>query len=388
VRATTVSRRTNGLLLIPQEISFPAAEPAGDDDAQVDPFIEDLTEHLVAQVEQAGSAAAAAPYLIQASYEYLDRVRWMQMHDSQNDYAERDLRKEAVERLARGFDMPVEVLLGLGSTNHWAARQILDDMWKSHGAPVAEQWCDELTEVFLRPGLREAGYDGWRQVVIGYDESQVVVKPDRSDDADKAHDRGAIGDPGYRVMKNIPESYAQTDEERERWLAIKLRNPQLLPGVDIEPVPEEGPPPPGPEGDSGRRTRVTASAGRELGAAEMALLRCRELAGIRIRQKEKLCPDCLTPANGKPNALVASLVGEHSLAQMHVDPTTLVRGGADSLKTLLADWGYPPTQASALGEMIEVYAARTLFNGRQPELPAAFRAHLEQVREFVGDGKA
>jgi len=224
----------------------------------------------------------------------------------------------------------------------------------------------------------------WQRVVIGFDESAVTVKPDRSDHADKALDRIAIGYEGYREMKNIPESYAPTEEEIE--FMVSLKKPAAVPAQeDEEDVADENdqpPPEPGPEGDSGRRTRVTASAEMEMGAAAMALARCRELAGIRIRQKEKVCPECLANANGQPNALVASLVGAENLSRLQLEPVRLVNGGADTLRDMLqTQWKYAPTQAAAICEMVEVYAARTLFEQQQPPLPAGFSVYLERAKE-------
>lgn len=383
VRSTAVSRTLQGLLLLPSELAPPPIEPLGDEDPLNDPFMADLTAHLVAQKDNAGSAAAAAPYAIWGTAEYLDKIRKVELHNTQNDYLERDLRNEAVIRLARGLDFPPEVLTGLSDSNHWAALQILWDMWRSHGAPAAQQFCDDLNDAYLRPTLRDAGYEDWQHIVTCFDDSDVIARPDRSDDADAAADRGYISAVGYRSLKNIPAEYAPSEEEHDEWLAIKLRDPAII-GIESEtpaPSPEQGPPAPGPEGDSGRRTRIVSGVDREVGAAEMALARCRELAGIRIRQKEKICPDCIQRADGSPNSLVPALVGADALLQMQLNPNVLVKGGADTLRGMLNTWGYAGTQAQAISEMVESYAARTLFESRQPLLPSGFAAHFERAKE-------
>lgn len=380
VMSTATTRSTNGILLIPSEISPPTPEPT-DDNKEEQGLISELGAHYEAQVEQAGTAAAVAPWLLEAAYDYLDRIRWVQTHDPQNDYMESALRTEAVTRIARGIDFPPEALLGIGGTNHWAALQILMDMWRSHGAPVAQQFCDDLTSSYLRPALREAEEPDWEDIVVTYDESQVVVKPDRSDDADKAWDRGQISDEGYRAMKDIPDNYKPDDEERALWLAVKLRDPSLLHGGVVAPTPqaspEEGPPPPGPEGDSGRQTRVTASAGRELGNLEGALMRCRELAGIRILQKGKQHPDCMAQVAGMSFAQVAPALGRDRLSEIGLSNTlALVAGGADNLRSLLMVKGYTDASASTLAEMIEALAATTLYQSEFPEVPPHFLGHL------------
>ena len=381
VLSTAVSRTTSGILLMPSEMAPPPMNADGDEDPMNDPFMSSFVQHLVAQKEQVGGAEAVAPFVVWGANEFLPAIRYLKIHDTQNDYAERDLRKEAVERLARGFDFPPEVLLGFGDTNHWSARQVLDDMWKSHGAPIAQQFCDDLNDSYLRPALREADYEGWESIVIGYDASQITIKPDRSDDADKAIDRIAIGFEGYRRMKNIPESDAPTDEERDFLLALRLRRPGSLPGDGrAQPTadPTEGPPPAGGEGDSGRRTRVVGSA-REVGASEMALHRCREVAGNRIRNKAQ---GTLMSSQAKSvqSFAVAPFLGSTAVESLGVDARDLVHGGTETLRSLLISWGHSPARADGLCEMVELYAARTLFD-ENVSLPPAVEAKIAQMTE-------
>lgn len=382
VRATAVSRATQGILVVPQELSQGPASDEGDEDPELNPLLAEIAAHLEAQIEQAGEAAAAAPYLLEVPSEYAEAIRLVQLHNPENDYLERDLRKEAVERIARGVDFPPEALIGIGSTNHWAALQILMDMWRSHGAPIAQQFCDDLSAAYLRPALREAGFARWNEVVVAYDESRVVVKPDRSEDARVAIREGAIGPRGFRRLVNIPEDFAPSEEELALMLELRrARASREQPRRD--PV-AQGPEPPGPEGDSGRRTRVVASAAeneRELGAIELALMRCRELAGIRILQKgQKTCPECLGAVDGAPYSEIAALLGAETLKRMGLSNSlALVEGGADNLRSLLRAWGYSTEQADLFGEIVEVHASRTLLERDFPKLPEHFAFLSEQI---------
>lgn len=391
VRATTLSRLTNGLLFLPTEIAPPAAEAGSDEDPYSDPWSEDFLNNIEKSIDQPETAAGRAPLISWVMGDHIDKIRFIQIHDPQTDYMERDLRKEAIDRLAYGMDMPPEALKGLGNTNHWASMQILADMWKSHGQPIAEQFCDELASAYLQPALRDAGYPNWQQVVVNYDAAQVTVKADRTDDANNAAKLGVVSREGYRMMTNIPEEWAPDQEDEDWWLEIQGRKIQsqqpaapVLPSTNGNNPAVDGPPPPGPEGDSGRRTRVVTSSAESyeaMGAAMMALARCRELAGIRLYQKHRNCPDCFDKADGQPHALVAAIVGPAVVEKLGWEPLRLVRGGTDTFRDMLVYWDYTPRQADAICEMIESFAARTLYDERLPQLPVGFATHLERARE-------
>ncbi len=65
----------------------------------------------------------------------------------------------------------------------------------------------------------------------------------------------------------------------------------------------------------------------------------------------------------------------------------LVQGGADGFYSLLCSESCDQVQAKSLSQMIEVYAAKTLFDASQPDLPAGFVAAVEkglEVSDAVG----
>lgn len=387
VHSTATSRLARApMLKMPIEIMPPPLEVDGDEDPEVDPFQQDFAEYLDYAIENPSSAGASSPFVLWAAYDYLDRVDKIALHDPSSDYVERDLRAEAVKRLGYSLDMPPEVLTGFATANHWTGAVIMDAIWNDHGDPKMKQFCHDLTDMYLRPALREEGYADWQNVTVWYDATEVVINPDRSDDANEAWDRGAIGYTGYRKMKSIPESYEQTQAEHDEWLEQKLvrvRETQQMP-TQAERNPSQGPPG-GPESQidirQGKKTII--ASGRELGAAELALLRCREMAGIRLRRL-KGCPACLEAAAGQPAAMVASLVGSEGVQQLGVTNTReLVKDGGDQYRSLLASWGYPASVAEVLSQMVESHAARTLFEQHLPSMPAGFAAHVERMKESM-----
>lgn len=378
VLATATSRLVRApLLVIPEEIAPTPVNPSGDEDPLNDPFLRQFVAHLEVAIEDPAAAGSLAPYVLYGGAEWIDKIKPIFLHNTDTDYLERDLRTECIRRIARGLDLPPEVIEGMSDANHWAAWWISDDMWRSHGAPIAEQFCDDLSEAYLRPALEEAEYEGWENVVVAYDASAVVVNPDRSKDADQAFDRGAIGYSAYRTAKNFKPGDAQTEEEHTEWLAVK----KVAVGPDGKPVPDSGNDvnpgdepgtPDGAAGDVSESTGLPASAAKFQGAAELALLRCRELAGSRIRSRRKSCPHCLDDVAHLPNPMVASGLGRAGLEPLGApEPRELVAGGTDALKALLVAWGYDEKDADTVCGFIELHAARTLFQGA-PTIPDSF----------------
>lgn len=401
VRATSVTRMLNGMLKIPSELSFGSDEVGVDADPETNPFLRDLIDHITGAIENAGSAEAATPFFAEGAAEFLAELVWERLHDPATDYMEKELRTEAITRCAWGLDLPPEVLKGMTDANHWTGRQITHDMWRSHGAPVAEQFCDELSEAYLRPALREANYPDWDKVVVGYDDSEVVISPDRSEDADRAYDRGTITTPAYLKLKGISTDDQSEEEDVQVFLALKLRNPDLLPdkylpegwvrsfdrqqgqrgpvaAPEDEQNPSEAPPSPNGAGVSRRESRKLSMQG----AASYAILRCREVAGSRIRQQHKKAADVAALTDGKPNALVASIIGQERLIELGTaEPMVLVRGGTNLFLDYCADEGIDETQAQALAQMIELYSGRTLYEGRTPELTSGITAQILRACE-------
>lgn len=378
VRATAVSRLVrSGVLLVPQEIEPPPQEPVGDEDPLNSPLLRDLVEHVTGAVENPGTAEATVPFILFGAAEHLDKIKPIQLHNPETDYLERDLREEAIKRLALSLDMPPEILLGMADSNHWTAWQISDEVWRWHGAPIAEHFCDDLSEVYLQPALREMGYEDWRNVCVHYDATEILVNVNRSEDADEAWDRGAIGYQAYRRAKNFNDEDAQSAEEHKEWLLVKGRPKQRAPGPPREPIVGEAPPA-GP--DPVRERNGNAASSRILGAAEMALIDCRKKAGARARTLKAKCPDCLAEVNGKPNSQVVALLGVEGLKRLGApDPLDLVAGGAEDFRSLLCAWGIHDREAASLAGMVESYAARTLLEANPPAVPSTLAAHVKTL---------
>jgi hypothetical protein len=231
----------------------------------------------------------------------------------------------------------------------------------------------------------------------------VGISPDRTQDANSAADHGYINELGYMNLMGIPKEFTASEEDKRIYLAIKLRNPALLEGTRFEVDPEDlqspGVPGPDPEqngdgpaedgppeptrGRAGSREEAMRASGEIMGAARMALIRCRGQAGARLRRHQQSCKDCQEKTDRKPNAQVASILGPEQVMSLVPDHAALVANGASDFRSYLEETGISSEQAAALAQRIEVYAAHTLFEPN-PELPPGFAAAVVQAEEVSG----
>jgi hypothetical protein len=370
IRARIRSRLSGaGILAIDADVTLPAAEES--DDSDEDAFIRTLGEHLMEPIGDEGSASAVVPYLMRiptAGRKISDLIQHIKVHDPNEEFPERGMRQEAVQRLATGLDLPPEVLLGLSGANHWTSWQIDEQSWELL-QPTVQQWADDLAGAYLRPAAKDIGYDNWMNVTLAYDEAEVVTRPDRTKDASMAHDRLVLSDAAYREAGGWQEEDAPSEEEWLKRVGIKIRDPGLIPGgtpaqptqSDSQAPPQEPPAePPGPTQPSG--------ASMIAGAAEFAVERARELAGSRIRTRSKQCGPCQAAINGYPNSLVAAVLGPSQTTATAGEEIELVRGAGEGLARLLTRRGVDTETATRLGVMVEEHAANTLYLAEPPPL--------------------
>lgn len=97
-------------------------------------------------------------------------------------------RQEAVEAIARGLDLPMQLVVsGPGSgASHWSDWLVDERFFTAHFAPTMDRVCyADLTTSFLRPVLTKVARDGrWNgnpmRYRVGYNPAPVIVHPDRA----------------------------------------------------------------------------------------------------------------------------------------------------------------------------------------------------------------
>lgn len=240
VGATVDSRLAGaGLLIVPQEMTFPHNPdevPEGED-----PFVWSLIEAMSTAIESRDSASSLVPLVLKVPQEVVDKVQHIQFSTDLDDQT-RELRDEAIRRVALGVDFPPEILLGLSDVSHWTAWAVEDSSIKLHIEPKLQVICHAATVGYLQPYLKTLGVPDWDRYICWYDITQVKLRPNRAADAQELHDDLLITDEARLRAAGFDASEKPTGEVFRDQLLRKIvtEAPQLglnlLPLLGIDPV--------------------------------------------------------------------------------------------------------------------------------------------------------
>lgn len=339
IRAAAVSRIAGaGLLTMPTEISFGSVDPtedSGDGGELADPFSEDLMAAMLQPIADPQAASATVPLLVRGPKEMIgpDAIRHITF-DRPLDPEQAKQRVELIKRIANGLDLPADLLLGIGTANHWTGWLIDDQVFTAHIEPLLTLICWGLTSAYLRSALKGTAAEGMNYMVW-YDASAMVKHPNQSQDADSAMDNAAIGFAAYRKLKSIPESDAMDDADFKRWQEIQAAKHGSKPGAPGVPASQETvvkgtPDTPAalPEDDqepvqasANRRDRLPVGSelldleralrNRLQVAADASLQRVLEMAGAKLRRKVGQRGTLAASIRDVDNAMVAKTLGRN-----------------------------------------------------------------------------
>lgn len=223
-RAIERSRLNAGVLFIPDGFSTAAnPDPAfteGDDfeeptaEEEADQFEEDLIQALITPIEDESSASAVVPLLLRGPTDQGEKIKHITF---KREYDETMIKRAqtVLDRILQGLDVPKDSITGLSDVRYSNAIQIDESLYKAHIEPLLLLLSDALTAVYLRPMLRNLGYDEdvVSQMVVWYDPSSVATRNDRASDADMGYDKGLISGQTWRASRGFTEQDAPTANE-------------------------------------------------------------------------------------------------------------------------------------------------------------------------------
>lgn len=233
-RSTARSQSHAGLLVAPSELTFkPAPDGAGSNAKSVNPGGDSLDKKIFNtfsnSIDNERAGHAVAPAVMRGAGEHLDKVRHINLHRPFDEHLPA-LTELNIRRIATGLNMPAEIVLGQGSLTHWSAWQSSAEFQRSHAKPHLEFITDLFTNGLLLPLLIEEGVDDPSRYCVWFDETAMVIQPNRTANALDAHKLGVISDASLRHHLGFTEEDAPTDEEQER----RNRTPRTSEGVQTD----------------------------------------------------------------------------------------------------------------------------------------------------------
>ncbi len=228
-----------GILIMPASASVARSTPtegaagdlgADDESLSDDPDYATLIEAMVTPIGDRDSASAVVPILIRVDDAAVDKVRHISL-STNLDANVLALREAAIRRLALGLDVPPEVLLGMTDANHWTGWQIEESAVKLSVEPILTMIVNALTENYLRPAHRALGVANPERFVIWYDVSELVLRPNRFEQAYKLWQEGMVGSAAVLREGGFSEDDVPTSTEQARHLLLSLVRANVSPDV-------------------------------------------------------------------------------------------------------------------------------------------------------------
>lgn len=202
-----------GVLLLPNNVTFPAPSPAAlEANPGADPLMLALAESVLVPLDDPSDSARLVPLVLRVPPEAVDKIKHLSFASTLQK-ENQDAREACIRRLALGLDMPAEVLLGMATANHWSAWAIEEQAVKLHLAPKLVVIVDAINEGYYVPALERAGLDPWK-FTLWFDVTELTNRPARGDDAKSAYNAGALSEAALLREGGFDVGDLPTPEER------------------------------------------------------------------------------------------------------------------------------------------------------------------------------
>jgi hypothetical protein len=211
------------------------------EDSPEDPFTDALIKAMMTPISDRANASAYVPLVWTVPDESAPLFRYLDQGDRLLDIQAKDMRDESIRRFALGADAPPELLLGVGSMNHWGAWIVQEDVVHTHLEPPLALVADAITSQYLRPVMEQMGRtpEQIANTVVWFSVEHLISRPSKGDDARVAHSSGTISDEALRdalgfTEADAPESSLMPEASKIALDMVK-QNPALMqsPGLAV-----------------------------------------------------------------------------------------------------------------------------------------------------------
>lgn len=237
-----------GVWFLPENLTFPSPPPDAVEGGAEAIATMNEAERFMVSLASAGTYELDAtevsfPTVVMtdaAALEQVDQNKLIKFW-SEIDNKAMEGRNDAIRRLALGWDLTPEQLLGSsgiavagsggggGSVNHWGEWANEEKTIAGHIEPALSDFVETLTISFLRSVVHGT------QKVIAYDPSSIRMKQDRSKEALILNERGLLNnETTLREVGFDPENDMMSQAEFKRWLLVKMLSGSPSPEMMIE----------------------------------------------------------------------------------------------------------------------------------------------------------
>lgn len=247
-----------GVWFLPDELTYP-----GDQDANIPPgapgFAQQIYESLISNINGDGTAAAVGPTIGTGPIDVIERIPDPKRFDIPLSDNAMGYRKELIDDIARGMNVPSSVIEGQQEQNHWSSWWSTEEFTTKTIAPDSALLADAFNE-YLYGQLKAQGKDPARYT-WWFDLAPLHNTADKFTDTLNLYRENAVSLETLLQSANYTLANAPTKKEmlQLRLWTIVERDPTLLQsegvreflGLEIEGfVPElVAPPPPPPVPD-------------------------------------------------------------------------------------------------------------------------------------------
>lgn len=215
-----------GVVLFPDEITFPVRDEFLD---APDPFVREWIETAAEAIRTPGSASAVIPMPFRVPAEYVDKVKHVDFTLKMDDKII-EKRDSARKQLTTFLNVPTDLLFGAADVSHWGLWQLEEGAIRTYISGDVELMMDSFTRGYLTPHLKAQRVPDPEQYVVWYDASELMVRPDKSQNAKDAYDRMEISGKAYRREGGFDEDDAPKKDELQE---IVLRKLAIMPQFAI-----------------------------------------------------------------------------------------------------------------------------------------------------------
>lgn len=295
-------------------------------------------------------STSAAPIIFRAPFEFMTgalsngarAIQWTRPELEYVDSIESRMRF-AIQRLAWGFPVAPEILMGMTAANRAVAFQIEESTYRSHVEPIARL----VGRVYAR--ALQLILEGEQKIEVTPDATDLLARRHSVADAKDLYDRGLVRGQFVRRVVGVDEEEAGTQEDLDRILLLrKGQNPGDARELDPSEVAGNEP------------VRASGSYGEDLasairGAVDMAQAAAISRVGAAARTRlgrTGATPDFELDPNAVGNKRLPSILGPDRLAELNLNLSSAIEPASDWLQ----DW----LEARILDEFPQVWGTKEM----------------------------